>query len=344
MNPITLERFNQFVERIGEINGVAPQTVTTHKFTVAPSVQQTLVTRMQEDDEFLKAINIIPVDEQSGQKLGLGIGGTTAGRTNTAAGNRRRGVDPTVLDGNGYQCVQTNFDTALRYDKLDMWAKFPDFQARIRDLIVTRQALDRIMIGFNGTSAAAETDRVAHPLLQDVNIGWLQKMRTENAARVLSAVQGGKVAGKVSYGSDGDFASIDAMVYGAKEKLLPVYARRAPGLCVIVGDDLLYDKYGAIMNKTEGSLDTLARAAIMADKQIGGLPTVRVPFFPADAFKITTLNNLSLYYQDGKTRRLIRDEPDLDQVTDYQSSNEAYVVEDYNYACMVENIVQHDAD
>lgn len=341
MKPITLERYNQFVSRIAEINGVAPDVAATRKFTVAPSVQQTLVSRMQEDDEFLKSINIVPVDEQTGQKLGLGIGSTTASRTNTAAGNRRAGIDPTVMDGNTYHCVQTNFDTALRYDKLDMWAKFPDFQARIRDQIVRRQALDRIMIGFNGTSAAAQTDRAANPLLQDVNIGWLEKMRQENAVRVLSAVQGGKVAGKVTYGANGDFASLDALVYGAKEKLLPVYARRAPGLCVIVGDDLLYDKYGAIMNKTEGSLDTLARAAIMADKQIGGLPSVRVPFFPANAFKITTLNNLSLYYQDGKVRRLIRDEPELDQVTDYQSSNEAYVVEDYNYACMVENIEQN---
>jgi P2 family phage major capsid protein len=343
MQPITRQRFGQFQSRIAELNGVSVEDVSRHKFTVAPSVQQTLVNRVQESDDFLRAINIVPVDDQSGQKLGLGIGGTVAGRTNTAAGNRRTGIDPTVLDGNGYVCTQTNFDTALRYDKLDMWAKFPDFETRIRDQIVIRQALDRLMIGFNGTSVAVQTDRVANPLLEDVNIGWLQSMRVDNVKRVLSAIPGGKVAGKVSYGSTGDFGSIDGMVFRAKETLLPPWARKAPGLCVITGDDLIYDKYGPIMDKTEGSLDTLARAAIMADRQLGGLPTVRVPYFPGNAFMITTLNNLSIYFQDGKVRRLIRDEPDLDQVTDYQSSNEAYVVEDFNFAAMVENVVNTDA-
>ncbi len=44
-------------------------------------------------------------------------------------------------------------DTALPYAKLDMWAKFTDFQVRIRDMIVKRQALDRIMIGLKTASS-----------------------------------------------------------------------------------------------------------------------------------------------------------------------------------------------
>jgi hypothetical protein len=39
-------------------------------------------------------------------------------------------------------------------------------------------------------------------------------------------------------------------------------------------------------------------------------------------------------------RRLIKDQPELDQVTDFQSSNEAYVVEDYSFSALVENIAQ----
>jgi hypothetical protein len=46
-----------------------------------------------------------------------------------------------------------------------------------------KQLLYRIMIGFNGTSAAATTDRSTNPKLQDVNIGWLQKIRTNAADR-----------------------------------------------------------------------------------------------------------------------------------------------------------------
>jgi hypothetical protein len=41
---------------------------------------------------------------------------------------------------------------------------------------------------------------------------------------------------------------------------------------------------------------------------------------------------------------MVKDEPEYDRVTDYQSSNEAYVIEDLEYACLIENIEQHDAD
>lgn len=57
----------------------------------------------------------------------------------------------------------------IRYQQLDAWAKYPDFQARVRDSIIVRQALDRIMIGWNGEKVAADTDLATNPLLQDVN-------------------------------------------------------------------------------------------------------------------------------------------------------------------------------
>jgi hypothetical protein len=49
-------------------------------------------------------------------------------------------------------------------------------------------SLDRIMIGFNGTKYSDPSDRAANPLLQDCGIGWLEKIRTEAAHRVISGV------------------------------------------------------------------------------------------------------------------------------------------------------------
>lgn len=335
--------YTAFVSQVALLNGIDPSIAATTRFTVEPSVQQTLETRIQESSEFLTMINIAPVDEMKGGLLGLGIGGTIAGRTNTAAGNRRVGIDPTALDGREYECKQTNFDTALRYAKLDMWAKFPDFETRIRDAIIRRQALDRILIGFNGTSAAAATNRVTNPLLQDVNIGWLQKMRVENAARVMD--EGADVAGKVTYGShaSADYATLDAMVWDAKESLLAEWAKDDTELVAIVSGDLLHDKYFPMINSVEKPSEDLARDVIMSTKRLGGLPAMRVPGFPTGKVFITRLDNLSIYYQDGKRRRMVKDEPELDQITDYQSSNEAYVIEDLEYACLIENIEAHDA-
>lgn len=332
-----------FVSAIALANGIDAATASTSKFVVEPSVQQVLETKMQESSDFLNRINVVPVPEMKGEKLGLGIGSTIAGRTNTAGGTRRTGIDPTTLDDHGYECKQTNFDTALRYAKLDMWAKFPDFADRIRAAILRRQALDRILIGFNGTSAAAATDRVANPLLQDVNIGWLQKMRVENAARVLD--EGSDIAGKVTYGThaSADYATLDALVWDAKESLLAEWAKGDTELVVFVSGDLLHDKYFPMINKVEDPSEKLARDVIMSTKRLGGLPAVRVPGFPNGTVFITRYDNLSIYYQEGARRRMIKDEPELDQVTDYQSSNEAYVIEDLEYACLVENIQEHNA-
>ena len=64
-----------------------------------------------------------------------------------------------------------------------------------------------------------------------------------------------------------------------------------------------------------------------------------MPFFPANAILITTLKNLSIYWQEGTRRRRLKDEPDLDRIANYESVNEAYVVEDYELVVLVENIV-----
>ncbi|MGV3511911.1 MAG: phage major capsid protein, P2 family [Novosphingobium sp.] len=343
----TRAKFNAMVSQIALLNGVDPSVVATTKFVAAPSVQQKLEQRVQDSSEFLSRINMVPVDEMQGELIGLGIGSTIAGRTNTAGGTRRTGIDPSALDDRGYECKQTNFDVALRYAKLDMWAKFPNFETIWRDNNVKRIALDRMLIGFNGTSAAAASNRGTNPLLQDVNIGWLQKMRTENAARVMSDGADATVGftNKVTYGSAAgtDYKTLDALVWDAKESMLAEWAKNDTELVVIVGSDLLHDKYFPMINSEEAPTEQLARDVIMSTKRLGGLPAMRVPGFPNGTVFITRLDNLSIYYQDGKMRRLVKDEPELDQVTDYQSSNEAYVIEDLEYACMVENIAERNA-
>lgn len=169
--------FNAYLQQLARLNGVAVEELSS-KFTVEPSVQQTLEDQIQQSAAFLTLINVTPVTEQSGQLLGLGVGSTIAGTTDTTA-KEREPVDPTLMVDVEYKCEQTNFDTVLTYAKLDLWAKFQDFQVRIRDAIVKRQALDRIMIGFNGVKRAKTSNRSENPLLQDVNKGWLQKIRED---------------------------------------------------------------------------------------------------------------------------------------------------------------------
>ena len=325
--------FNALSQRIAQLNSVPSATV---KFAVTPSVQQTLETKLQLSSAFLGKINIIGVVEQSGEKLKLGTTGTIAGRTNTNVADRTP-ADPTDLAGNDYACKQTNFDTAIKYAKLDAWAKFPDFQTRYRDVCIKQQALDRIMIGFNGTSAAVATDRAANPLLQDVNVGWLQHIRTDAPEHVMEEVV--PASGAVNIGEGWDYENIDALVMDVTEQLIDEAARDNPALVVVCGRSILADKYFSKVNRKQGGADELASDIIVSQKQIGGLEAVRVPFFPADAILVTTLDNLSIYYQDGARRQQLLDNPKRDQIENYESSNDAYVVEDYGITALVENIV-----
>lgn len=334
----TRKKYNSFTEQVATLNRVDN---AAEKFSVEPSLQQKLETRTQESSAFLGMINMVGVTEQSGEKLGLGVNSTIAGRTDTTSKDRQA-TDPTALQKARYHCKQTNFDTALRYSKLDMWAKFPDFATRVRDALLQRQALDRIMIGFNGTSAAIETDRDANPLLQDVNIGWLQKVRTDAPEQILSEgvdSSGSIVIYKRDAEKEGDFGNLDALVASMVAEMLPVWYQDDTELVVIMGRDLLNDKYLPMIEEyAEKPTESAALDVIKARKMVGGLPAIRVPYFPASTLMITRLDNLSIYWQEGARRRAIIDNPKRDQIENYESTNDAYVVEDYEGIAIAENI------
>lgn len=327
-------KFNKYMDAIAQLSGVAD---ATKSYSVAPTVQQRLETKIQLSSDFLKKINIVGVDEMKGEKLALGVSSTIAGTTDTSTKDRVP-VDPTDLDSKGYECAQINFDTALKYGKLDMWAKFPDFQTRIRDAITQQQGRDRIMIGWNGIQRVATSNRATNPLLQDVAKGWLQKIREEAPDRVLKK---GDNADQVRVGTKAgyDYVSIDAAVLDARNNLIDEVFADDTGLVAIVGRDLMNDKYFPIVNKVQDNSEVLAADVIMSQKRIGGLPAIQVPFFPAGKVLITRLDNLSIYYQNGKRRRNTVDNSRRDQVEDFQSSNEDFVVEDYRICCLIENIV-----
>jgi P2 family phage major capsid protein len=327
----TRKLYSSFLATIGSLNQV--ESAST-QFTVAPSVQQTLESRIQESSDFLNQINIAGVRDLKGEKIGLGVSGPIAGRTDTSTGSRQP-RNLIGLDDNAYECKLTEFDTAIPYATLDSWAKFPDFQERIRDAIVKRQALDRICIGFNGTSAAAASNRTTNPLLQDVNIGWLQKYRTHAAARVLSS---GATANKVKVGVGGDYKNLDALVYDAVNSLIEPWYQDDTSLVAICGRKLLSDKYFPLINNNDKPTEKLATDLIISQKRLGGLQAVRAPYVPDGKIFITSLSNLSIYWQEDARRRHIKDEPERNRIANYESSNDAYVIEDYGFGCLIENI------
>ncbi len=304
------------------------------EFNVTPTHAQTLNDKITHSSAFLSRINVIPVSEIKGEKVMLGTSGTVTGRTDTSTADRvARNV--LGLDGQGYELFETHSDVALKYSSIDAWAKFPNFPQRYSAAVQKQIALDRIMIGWNGTSAAATTDRVANPLLQDVNKGWLQIAREQAPEQVLA--QGAKVAGKIQIGATGDYANLDALVHDVS-LMIDEEFRDGGDLIAIVGRELLaHDKAKlyAAQGDTPTEKERIEMAQVIAT--YGGLPTFTCPHFPGKGVVVTSWDNLSIYFQDTSWRRHIQENPKRSQVEDYNSRNEGYVIEQLGKFAAIES-------
>lgn len=188
MSDITRNKLGCYMAQQASLNNI-PVSALVSRFTVEPAVQQRFENASKESTEFTKRINVIGVTDQKGEKILLDTTGPIA-RTNTSYdGTKRRNPNNVVdLKNRKYQCEQVNYDTFISYPQLDAWAAHPDFQSRISAQIARQVALDRIMIGFNGTSHADESNFSTNKLLQDVNVGWLEHIRTDASERVMNDV------------------------------------------------------------------------------------------------------------------------------------------------------------
>ncbi|MER0497308.1 P2 family phage major capsid protein [Aeromonas hydrophila] len=141
---------------------------------------------------------------------------------------------------------------------------------------------DLIRVGFHGQTAAVNTDPETNPNGEDVMMGWpaLAKAADPEGLRVLRDVVTFDPSGQ------GDFADLDAMVYGLIEKLPESY-RQDPRLIVMVGGDLLrahqkaYLKPGQVRDKQQRM-------------KIADLPFISHQHMPGAYLAITLVENLQV--------------------------------------------------
>lgn len=299
-------------------------------YAATPQMQQTLQPKQIElANPFFSMLPMVPVTETTGQKVILGLSGRVASRTNTTSGERT----PKRLnqqDNQDYATKQTNFDVALSYGDIDAWAKFPNFDSLYMQIVREAIVNDMLVTGWYGTSAAAGTNIVTSPNLQDLNIGWLEKIRTFNGTSQ-------HVGTGVSIGATGTYKNLDEAVHDIKQVVTPAFRHRGD-LVALVSDNLLAAAEDAYF-QTHGNTPT--EKALMSGqitKAFGGLPTITPPFFPNGTIVITPLANLAVYYQDSSIRRTQRDWPSKDEIQEFNSINLAYVVQEEFATAMVEGI------
>ncbi|MXO64836.1 phage major capsid protein, P2 family [Altericroceibacterium endophyticum] len=331
---------------IGQLNG----TGNVHKlFSVDPTAEQRLEDMQREQVGFLDRINVESVRDLIGEVIGLYTEDFIARRTSSAQLPRR----PRYVGGmqdRKYQLYETEFDTNLPWAKIDAWSKFKDFPARYAAHVAISIALSRISIGWHGTHAAAHSNPETSPNGEDMNIGWLQKLRIEKPSHVMGrALVNDQAVGDdqpIHIHANADYKNVDALAYDLIAGM-PSWARNSTEHVVVVSQDLVDEKYFPMINRPlsgtidggKATSDEVTYDVIMSRKQIGGRPAAIVPKFPDGTMFITPLKNLSIYWQEGSRRRFIRDEPENKvALADYNSINEGYVIEDTDFAVLAENI------
>lgn len=331
MKESTKKAIALYKKEIAKQNGIEDPT---EKFNVLPAATQRIIAAARESNWFLAKINIIQVQNQHGEAIELSVTGMIAGRTNTKAGNKRKTRSVHSMKPMPYVCMQTNFDTHIRYEKLDALSHLKNFSKIISAHTREQIGANKVSIGFNGKSCAEDTDPVANPNGEDVNKGWIQALREHNPNAVLKE---GATKGEIRIGEGGDFINLDLAVLNVKG-LLGVASCKDKKLVAIIGTDLLsYDKakfYSANGN-TPSEKSKIEELQVIGT--YGGLPSFSVPDFPTTGIMVTTFENLSIYIQEGSIRRSIGKKNDeLDQIDNFESMNMAYVVEQLDKAACIE--------
>jgi P2 family phage major capsid protein len=334
------------------------------QFAVDPTSEQRLEDAQRESVAFLGFVNFVPQRDLVGGIIGIGAVDMIGATNDTTARNPQYVGQ---LTGREFRLYSTTFDTKMPWQIIDAWSRFPDFATRYSRHVARSLGLTRLSIGWNGLSRVADSVKAENPNGEDVNIGWLQRLRLDRPDHVMGRVTvttNGVVtatgaAAPIYIGpnadhAQGDYKNIDALAYELIAGM-PSWARDSTDLVVIVSQDLVDEKYFPMINRALSNTmdggrsisDEIVTQTIMSAKQIGGRPAICSPKFPAGTMVITTLarpgttdmGNLSIYQQEEAMRRYILDKPELmASLVDYNSSNEGYVIEHTDFMVMAENI------
>lgn len=324
---------NQFAKGFGVTVGEI-----ANSFSVTPSTAQKLQEEVRATNTVLGKVNVLPVTEIKGQKVMLGVNGAVSSRTDLSNPDKERKASTAhKFKATDYTLKETNTDVAIPYNVLNTWAHVSKGMAKmIRNQVKQQIADDRVMCGFNGTSAEAETDREANPLLQDLNIGWLKLLEMENSDNVF--LEDVKDSGKIVIGpaEANTYKNLDQLVTSLRNTI-PVHKRK--GLVVLVGEDVMDEVEQAVWavagNKPTEKDKTDSKKILGT---AGGLMIETPEFFPGDCVLVTSWTNLSIYYQETSWRSQTIDNPRRNQLEDFNTRNEGYVVEDVDAAALAKNI------
>lgn len=314
------EHLNKFVISIQQ-----EQDLIGCKLVTVEDVQeQRFLANLKQNDLF-KIINLVTTKHQQGEALGLVQ--IMAGTTDTEQEERRPKLATTA---GKYHCQQMNIDGFIPYAKLDSYTGEHLFDEVVERFLNAHLLQSILMIGWHGKARNGTSNSTLNPFGQDVQKGWLQKIRDNatlnNKDNVLNV-------GEI--GANGAYKTLTKAVKAGISKIQPIYTDGE--LVAICGRDI------AGNNLIENNKDGLNGQFITRlQNLVGGCKAIMLPHFPSNAILLTRLDNLSFYVHKNNIRRGWLDAPKHDALEHLFSFNVDFVVEDFNACALLENIELED--
>lgn len=320
------QHFNYFIHAVARYYNVDPNALLRGEdFSLTVPQAALLGENIQQRSDFLKQINMLQVTDIKGYKL---FGATETPITGRKAEGRHLA---TLSHTEGkYELAETDSGIVVPWKIFDQFARLNNGEKlaeKYSEFVQNQIALDMLQVGFHGTSVAENTSASD---LSDVNIGWLQQLKTGKAANVLSKHN--------IYGAGDDWATLDDLALELKQGLDYRHQNRTD-LVFLVGADLANAEARYITK--EAKLKPTERVALGSNNlmgSFGGMQAITPPNFPAKSAVVTTLSNLSIYTQQDSVRRRFESNQDKKGVIDSYYRNEGYVVEDLGLMTMAENL------
>ena len=290
--------------------------------------------------DFASKINIVTVEDREGDSFLSAFGNPASSRTDIKAYERK--ATPLLANHTHYKVAQMNTDVAVSYKLLNQWAMSSrSFSKEYSTFTLQRVGMDRLIAGWHGVTVEPNTDPSKNPTLDNLAHGWLHNISSQFPSRILGAgndiIQvGGTAPTPVTDNKVHHFANLDQAVL-ACISMIPAAFRE--GLVCIVGAALLEDEMARVYGGEGYIFEKHKNPDVF--NNFGNIPRVDCPGFPQSGLVVTSAENLSLYIKSGTSYRQITNNVQYESITDYQTCELAYVVENpnafyaFNPSCVV---------
>lgn len=311
----------QYLSMLQQQFADCPKTSDNY-YSLTPPRSNALRNAILERVDLLKQLTVMDVPYPQGQVITVGESTLRTGRSKAGRFTKGSGIS-----GNEFQLVETDSCCVITWEQLAIWGNSGSqnqFVNMMNATAVLNFATDMLRIGFNGTSIAENSDPVAHPNGEDVNIGWHQFVKNWVLADKLKH-SNRIITDPVTLGSGGDYLSLDAMGSDLVRSL-PTKYQDDPSLVILVGADLVAAEEVRLYNQEDKPTENVAAQKL--SKNIAGRQAVVPPFMPGKRMVATTLKNLQILTQMNTRRRKAEDVGDRKQFENSYWRYEGYALGD----------------